>query len=148
MSSYSKAIFHLVYSTKKRSKTLDPDHIHELYIFIWGILKNKKCHLLRIGGYNDHIHILVVIPPVIAPAGLVKDIKLASSAFIKSTQTFPNFSGWQKGYGLFSCSGKEISHLIEYIKNQAEHHRKRSSRDELIDLLNSHHIEFDPKYLE
>jgi len=121
---------------------------HEnLYKYIWGILKNKKCHLYRIGGVEDHIHIITHVHPTIAVAYLIKDIKLASSDYIKAENIFPDFNGWQDGYGAFTYSISAKDNLIEYVKNQKEHHRKVSFRDEYINLLNEHAIEFDEKYL-
>jgi REP element-mobilizing transposase RayT len=103
--------------------------------------------LYQIGGISDHIHILTHLHPSIAVASLVKDIKLASSDFIKSNQLFIQFGGWQEGYGAFTYSLKDKDNLIEYIKNQEEHHKIKTSREELIELLHEHKIEYDEKYL-
>ncbi|MEK7718924.1 MAG: IS200/IS605 family transposase [Bacteroidota bacterium] len=147
MSTYTQLIYHFVYSTKNRDNTLQADHRTDLYKYIWGLLNNKNCHLYRIGGVSDHIHILTHVHPTIAPATLIKDIKLAGSEFIKTNQLFPNFTGWQGGYGGFSCSFQDRDRLIEYIKNQEQHHTKKTFKEELIDLLNEHGIAFDEKYL-
>ena len=118
-----------------------------LYRIIWGILKNKKCHLYRIGGVEDHLHIVTHVHPSLAIANLVKDIKLATSALIKSENIFPDFKGWQIGYGAFTYSIEAKNNLIEYVKNQKEHHKKTSFKEEYIRLLNEHGVEFDEKYL-
>jgi len=96
---------------------------------------------------EDHIHIVTHIHPTIALAYLIKDIKIASSKYIKAENIFPNFNGWQDGYGAFTYSISAKDNLIEYVKNQKEHHRKVSFRDEYIGLLKEHRIEFDEKYL-
>jgi putative transposase len=77
----------------------------------------------------------------------VKDIKVASTVFIKSNGLFPMFSGWQDGYSGFTYSIKEKNKLIDYVKNQEEHHKTKSFREEFIELLKEHDIEFDEKYL-
>ena len=105
------------------------------------------CHLYRIGGVEDHLHIITHIHPTIAIAYLIKDMKLAASSFIKSQNIFPNFNGWQDGYGGFTYAISAKDNLIEYVKTQKEHHKKFSFRDEYISLLNEHGIEFDEKYL-
>ena len=64
-----------------------------------------------------------------------------------SSDLFPKFKGWQDGYGAFSESIKEKDRLIKYIKNQEEHHRNFSFKDEYLALLKEHEIEFDEKYL-
>lgn len=147
MSTYTQLLYQIVFSTKNREHTLLNSSCEELYRYIWGILKNKNCHLYRIGGISDHIHIITHIHPSVSLATLVKDIKLASSEFIKSQKLFPDFRGWQNGYGGFTYSLKDKDHLIEYVKNQDEHHKRVSFREELIELLKEHGIEFDEKYL-
>lgn len=147
MSTYTQIIYQIVFSTHSRERTLLENNSVELYKYIAGILKNKKCHLYRINGVEDHIHIVTHIHPAVALANLVKDIKLASSEWIKNNKIFPSFSGWQDGYGAFTYSIKEKNRLIEYVKNQKEHHAIKTFREEFIELLNEHEIEFDEKYL-
>jgi putative transposase len=77
----------------------------------------------------------------------MKDIKLASTVFIKEKMLFPHFEGWQEGYGAFTYSNREKDILINYIINQEEHHAKKSYLDEYRQLLADHEIEFDEKYL-
>lgn len=78
---------------------------------------------------------------------IVKDIKIASFLHIKENKIFPNFSGWQNGYGAFTYSLKEKERLINYVKNQEEHHKKTTFREEYISLLKEFEINFDEKYL-
>ena len=147
MSTYTQILYQLVFSTKDREKSLDADNRKELYKYIWGVLNNKKCHLYRIGGVADHIHIVTHIHPTIALASLIKDIKLGSSDFIKTNSVFPNFTGWQNGYAAFTYTIKEKDRLIEYVKNQDEHHHSKTYKEELMELLIEHGIEFDEKFL-
>jgi putative transposase len=147
MSTFTQILYHFVFSTKHREKTLVPDQKRRLFIYIHNLLKNKNCHLYRINGVEDHLHILTHVHPTVAPSSLIKDIKLASSDFIKSERIFPKFNGWQDGYGAFTETIKAKNRLIDYIKNQEEHHREISFIDEYISLLNEYEVEFDPKYL-
>ena len=73
----------------------------------------------------------------------MKDIKLATSEFIKTSKILPRFAGWQEGYGAFTYSLKAKDNLIEYVKNQKEHHKKVDFKKEYIDLLKEHDIQFD-----
>jgi putative transposase len=148
MSTYTRIIYQIVFSTKFRAPTLLKNNRDELYKYIWGILSEKKCHLYRIGGVEDHIHILSDLPTTIALSNLVKDIKLASTVHIKANNLFPNFGGWQNGFGAFTYSIREKDILIEYIKNQEEHHRKKTYKEEYIRLLKEHEVEFEEKYLK
>lgn len=147
MSRYTSNLHQIVYSTKYRTPCLHKEMRTKMFKAIWGLLQNKKCHLYRINGVEDHIHILLNVHPTIALSNLVKDIKLASTDLIKSENLITNFSGWQIGYGSFTYNIKEKNRLIEYIKNQEEHHKKVSFKEEYITLLKEHNIEFEEKYL-
>jgi REP element-mobilizing transposase RayT len=147
MSTYTQIIYQIVFSTKNRERVLTKGNRDELYKYISGILKNKNCHLYRIGGVEDHIHILTHIHPSVSLASIVKDIKMASSQYIKENQLFVNFNGWQEGYGAFTYSIKDKDDLIEYVKDQEAHHSIKSFRDEYLELLKEHQIAFDEKYL-
>jgi REP element-mobilizing transposase RayT len=147
MNTFTQILYQIVFAPKNQEKTLADENRQELYKYIWGILKNKKCHLYRIGGMSDHIHIVTHLHPTISLASLVKDIKIASSDYIKDTNLFPMFSGWQDGYGGFTYSFREKDRLIEYVIHQEEHHRTKSFKEELIELLTEHGVEFNEKYL-
>lgn len=148
MSNYGHALYQLVYSTKNRDKTLIKKDRDLLFKYIWGLLSNKKCHLYRIGGIEDHIHIIVDVHPTTSISDLIKDIKLASTDFIKINHLFPQFNGWQTGYAYFTYSNDAKLNLIEYVKNQETHHHKKSFKVELIDLLHEHGVEFEEQYLD
>lgn len=143
MSTYTQIIF----STKNREQTLAANTRHELFKYISGILANHKCHLYQINGVEDHIHILTHLHPSIALSDLVKDIKLASTKFIKEKNLFRNFKGWQDGYGAFTYSVDRKKILIQYVANQIEHHQKVSFREEYLSLLKEQEVEFDRNYL-
>ena len=148
MSTYTQIIYHIVFGTKKRKPVLVPDKREELFRYVWGILNNKSCHLYRIGGADDHIHILTSLHPTLALSDLVKDVKVSSSKWIHENDAFPGFTHWQDGYGGFTISIKERDALIDYIKGQPEHHKKISFKDELRQLLKDAGVEFDERFLE
>lgn len=147
MSTYAQILYQLVFSTKNRELTLTLNNRENLYKYIWGVLQKQKCHLYRIGGIEDHIHIITHIHPMVAPANLVKDIKLSSASFIKKEHLFKKFNGWQDGYGAFTYHHSSKNNLIEYVKNQENHHKHVGFKEEYISLLIEHGIEFDEKYL-
>ena len=147
MSTYTQILFQIVFSTKNRERTMKTEKRVELYKYIWGIMKNKKCHLYQIGGIEDHIHIVTHIHPTISLSALIKDIKVASSVYIKKESLFQNFTGWQDGYAAFTYSLSEKDKLVNYVKNQEEHHKVITYHEELKQLLIEQKIEFDEKYL-
>ena len=147
MSTYTQILYQIVFSTKERKPVLLKESRPLLLKYIYGVLRNKNCHLYRINCIEDHIHILLSLHPSVSLSSLVKDIKISSSLFVKENNLFPGFSGWQEGYGAFTYSYEEVNKLIEYVKNQEEHHKNITFREEFIAMLNEHQITFDPKYL-
>jgi len=147
MSTYTQILYQIVFSTKDRHLTMIESGQERLYRFIWGILQKKKCHVYRINGVEDHIHLIIHLHPSVALADLVKDVKLATSDLIRDQKIFPHFTGWQDGYGGFTYSILVKDKLIEYVKNQKEHHKRVSFREEYISLLKEHEIDFDENYL-
>lgn len=147
MASYRQILYHITFHTKNSEKVLQNAHNDELFKYIWGILKNNNCKLYRINGIEDHIHIVCDLHPSVALANLIKDIKLASSDYIKKNHLYPFFTHWTEGYGAFTLSLKEKNTVVKYVMNQQQHHHKESSRDEFIRLLKENGIEFDEKYL-
>ena len=147
MSTYTQILYQIVFSTKNREKILIKKNREKLYKYIWGILDNKQCHLYRINGIEDHLHIFTHLHPSVSLANLVKDIKLATSKMIKAEKIFPKFKNWQLGYGAFTYSIHGKDKIVEYIKNQEEHHKHKSFVDEYRTLLKDFNIEFDEKYL-
>jgi len=145
--SYRQIFYHIIFGTKHREPTIAENHCEELYKYIWGIIKNNKCKLYRINGVADHIHIFSDLHPSVALADYIKDIKVASSIWMKASGMFPKFIGWQDKYAAITYSIKEKDIIINYIKNQKEHHKTESFYDELKRLLIENDIEFDEKYL-
>ena len=144
---YTQLLFHVVYSTKNRERTLTDGKRDLLYKYIWEIHSNLNCHLYRIGGVDDHVHILVGLPTTLAIAKYVQEIKAASSHWLKCQADFPRFESWQDGYGAFTVSHNDKDDLIEYIKGQVEHHRRETFLDEYRRMLTKNGIEFDERYL-
>lgn len=132
---YTQIIYQIVYATKYREHTLVKRDRKKLFVFMEGVLQKKRCHVFGINGVEDHIHIIMCLHPSVSLAGLIKDIKLASTDFIKKNKLFPDFNGWQNGYGAFTYSVEAKSNLIAYVKNQENHHRLRTSKEELIKCL-------------
>ena len=147
MGTYRQIYYQIVFGTKSRKPAIIERNESELYKYIWGVLKNKQCTLYRINGMPDHIHIFCDLHPSISCSNLVKDIKISTNLWMKQSGLFPEFDGWQEGYGAFTYSIREKEMIINYIKNQKEHHKNETFENEFKRLLNEHGIEFDEKYL-
>ena len=147
MNSYRQILYHIVFCTYKRKNTLPEAHHEELYKYIWGIIKNRKRVLYRINGAGNHIHILSDLHPKVCLADLIKEIKTASNLWIKDTGNFPKFDSWAEGYCGLTYSYNDKERIVNYIKNQKEHHKIVTFEDELRELLKESGIEWDEKYL-
>ena len=147
MSSYRQILYHLTFHTRNSEKVLHNSGNEELFKYIWGVIKNKKCRLYRINGVEDHIHIICDLHPSIALADLVKDIKVSSSIWIKGRGIYPLFSNWAESYGAFTLSIREKDTIIKYVMNQQEHHKRENFREEFIKLLKENGVDYDEKYL-
>ena len=147
MNSYRQSLFHIVFCTYKRRNTLSESFHDELYKYIWGIIKRRKSVLYRINGTENHIHIFCDIHSTIGLADFVKEIKTATNTWMKESGRFPEFDSWAGGYCALTYSNKDKEMIVNYIKNQKEHHRITSFEDELRTLLIEHGIEFDEKFL-
>jgi len=137
----------VVFSTKNRQRTLPDGQRELLYRYVWGIHKNLDCHLYRIGGIEDHVHLLTALPTTISVADYVKEVKVGSSRWLKEQVDFRRFEGWQDGYGAFTVTFRGKDALIDYIKGQAEHHRTESLLDEYRRLLRENGVAYDERYL-
>ena len=147
MGAYKQIFYHIIFGTKNREPTISTVYELELFKYIHGIINKKHCKLFRINGMQDHLHIFSDLHPTVCLSDYIKDIKIASNGWMKDSGRFPNFKGWQDGYGAFTYSIKERDTIINYIKNQKEHHKTEVFIDEFRRLLIENGIEFDDKYL-
>lgn len=144
---YSQLYIHLVFAVKGRESLINVNWKEELYKYICGIALGKQQKVFAINGMPDHIHILLSIKPDVALSDIVRDLKANSTKWINLKKFVAGKFQWQEGFGAFSCSKSQLDILISYIKNQEEHHSKKSFKTEYIELLKKFEIEFDEKYL-
>jgi putative transposase len=146
MSSYRQLLYHLVFRTRNSTPSIKQDNVDQLYAYISGIIKNKNSHLYRINGIENHLHIITDLHPSIALADFIREVKASSSFWMKNSGLFPSFIGWAEGYGSFTCSYMDLGMLIDYVKNQQEHHRKKSFEDEYRSLLIESGVKIDERF--
>ena len=144
--SYTQSIYHIVFRTKYGQDTIVEDYERELYAYLYGIVKNKKSHLYRIGGMPNHIHMLVDLHPTIALSDFMKELKEKSSKWLKTQPNFPDFIGWAEGYAALSKKSSDVETVMNYIKGQKEHHKKCEFPAEYRKLLEDHGVEIDERY--
>lgn len=141
---YAANIVHCVFSTKHRAPLIPADREENLNAYILGIARNMHIKILAIGCVSDHLHMLISLPPTMNLAKVMCEMKANSSKWLNETGVF---FAWQEGYGAFSVSPSRVADVQRYIRNQAQHHKKRNFEQEFVDLLKRSGISFDEKYV-
>lgn len=145
--SYVSQLMHCVFSTKERRPIITLDLQERLFPYIGGIARKNKMKLVSAGGVQDHVHLLISLPKTLDIAHAMQLIKGGSSKWIHDE--FPQWGSfaWQEGYGAFSIGISEVKRTVDYIANQAEHHKKKDFKREFISFLDAHFIEYDDRYV-
>ena len=146
-STLANLVYHVIFSTKNRESLILPNIRDELYRYIGGITKGEGGVLLRIGGMPDHIHMVIKLKPVHSLSYILQKIKGNSSKWINETNRTAIRFSWQSGFGAFTVSESQIPVVIRYVKEQENHHRKRSFKDEFVEILERHRVNYDERYL-
>ena len=139
--------YHLVFSTKERMRCIDPAWRSRLEEYLGGTLRGLGAVSQGVGGVADHVHLLVGLKATHCLADVIREVKRASSVWVHQEIGLRTFA-WQEGYAAFTVSGTARDAVKTYIANQHEHHRMKSFREELVEMLEATGIEYDPKYLD
>jgi REP element-mobilizing transposase RayT len=145
--SYVSSYFHCVFSTKGRCRFITPKLRERLWPFLGGIARQNKMKAIEIGGIEDHVHLLLSLPPTLSIAKALQLIKGGSSKWVHETFPDQRLFAWQEKYGAFGVSVSQLDNVIKYIKRQEEHHRKTTFQEEFLALLKKHRIPYDERYL-
>jgi putative transposase len=144
---YTQLYVQFVFSVKGRENLIKESFRDELEKVICGIITNQKCKTYAIYCNPDHTHLFVGMHPTISPSKLMEQVKSGSSKWLNEKNIIRTQFCWQDGYGAFTYSKSQIDQVVKYIRNQPEHHKKQSFRDEYLLLLEKFDIKFDSKYL-
>ena len=144
---YVSNLVHCIFGTKDPVPLINTELEERLRPYVGGIARENKMKALAIGGTPDHVHALLSMPPTMSISKGLQLIKGGSSKWVHDTFRDAEKFAWQEGYGAFSVSMSQAEKTIAYINNQKEHHRKRSFREEFVEFLTRHSIEYDPRYI-
>ncbi|MHC4400087.1 MAG: IS200/IS605 family transposase [Planctomycetota bacterium] len=145
--SYVSALFHCVFSTKGRRRTITEDVQNRLLPYIGGIARENGMKALAIGGTEDHVHALLSLPSTVEVAKALRLIRGGSSKWVHEEFPRRRDFAWQEGYGAFSVGVSQIEETKRYIATQREHHRKRTFQEEFLAFLERHGIRYDPEHV-
>lgn len=144
---YTQCYFHLIFSPKNRDALIHKSWKDNLEKYITTCIQNRKHKSLAINAQPDHIHIFIGYYLSDLIPDLVEDIKTSSNSWIKENR-FTKFKfDWQRGYGAFTHSRSQVDQVVKYILNQEEHHKKRSFREEYLDILRKNEVDYNEAYL-
>jgi REP element-mobilizing transposase RayT len=143
---YTQIHIHAVFAVQNRKCVINKTWEAELYMYISGIIKANGHKMIIINGMPDHLHVLFGLRPVQSLSDLMQDVKGSSSKWINEKKfTNARFS-WQQGYGAFSYAKSDLPKVVNYIKNQKQHHGQKHFLEEYLELLKEFDIEFDERY--
>ena len=119
----TKLDIHLTFHIKHNGPTLRHNDIPRIHEYIGGIVRSMGGSAIAIGGVNDHVHILLTLPKTLSMSEMVKTIKA------------------------FSVSPSLIEPTTKYIRNQEEHHRVHTFKEEYLKILQGYGITYDERYV-
>jgi REP element-mobilizing transposase RayT len=145
--SLSAVYIHLIFSTKGRFPYLRDEILrNDLHAYLGSISKQLDCPPLKVGGVEDHVHLLARFGRTISQAEWVKELKRVSNLWIKAEGGLSSFE-WQGGYADFSVSASNLERVKKYIENQEKHHQRIGFQDEMRKLLTKHDVKWDERYI-
>ena len=144
---FSQIYIQYVFAVKGRANVLRKPWRDEVFKYIFGIISNKDQKPIIVNGVADHVHAFVGLKPSMNISDLVRDIKNNSSKFINQQNYLKGKFSWQEGYSAFSYSHSQIQNVYQYILNQEEHHKKKTFKEEYMEMLKKFEIDYNEKYL-
>jgi putative transposase len=147
MHTFTNSLFHCVWSTKGRQPVLTPEIQARLWPYLGGIARANKISALAVGGFADHVHVLISLPATISLSKAIQLLKGNSSKWLhEEFKELWSFS-WQEGCGAFSIGISGVEDTKKYIANQAEHHRQKTFLEEFKTFLEKHGQAYDERDL-
>ena len=144
---YTQIHIQMIFAVQNRDCLIRKSWKEELYKFMSGIIRNHNHKILAINGMCDHVHILIGMRPTQSLSDLMQDIKGDSSKWINKKEYVKGKFSWQDGYGAFSFSKSHVDRVIDYIKNQEEHHKRKSFIEEYREFLEKFEVDYDERYI-
>ena len=120
---YWRLHYHIIWSTMDRQPILTTQLEKIFYGVIYGKAEELGLKIHAAGNMEDHVHIVVSIPPKIAVADCVRHLKGASAYAINHMDGSDSQFKWQAGYGALAVGERSLETVMEYAARQKEHHK-------------------------
>lgn len=144
---YSQINIHAVFTVQGRENLLKKEFREKVLEYISDTMRSIGLIPLAVNGIEDHVHIFYELTPNISVSKALQEIKSNSSKWINEQGLVPGKFQWQKGFGAFSYSRSQRNKVIQYIKDQENHHSNITFREEYLRFLAQFEIEFNKNYL-
>ena len=112
---YTKLLSHVIFATKERQPIIDDEIKLRLHAYMGGIIRELGGTALVVGGVNDHVHLLIGLPPTLALSNVVRTLKTNSSRWMHEQNR--NEFEWQRGFGAFSVSPTNLEAIKRYCQS-------------------------------
>ncbi len=146
--SHTLDIQHFVFCTKHRQKVIPMDRRRDLYRFLWKKAGEYNCHVYRINGMTEHVHMVVDLHPTISKSDFANRLKSTSSQWMKKCGLFPGFTSWGEGYFSESKDLSTLDTVVNYVRNQENHHVGKDFLEEIRQLYSNSGREWDDQDLQ
>jgi putative transposase len=144
---FTQLYVHYVFAVQDRLCLINEKWKDNLYRYMSGIIDQQGHKLYVINGTSDHVHILISMNPKQAPSDLMFHLKRSSSSWINQNRLSVGKFSWQEGFGAFSLGKSQLPSKIKYIEEQQVHHKKKSFKEEYLQILIENDIEYDKRYI-
>ena len=144
---FANLLTHVIFSTKDRQRLISPELKPDLLAYLGGIVRELQGKAITANSMPDHVHMLLLLPPSLAVADVLRTVKTNSSRWVHQTRSRHRGFAWQTGYGAFSVSQSNAATVVKYIREQEKHHRRISFQEEFVIFLKKNGIEYDDRYI-
>ena len=138
---YVKIWVHLVWSTKNREPVLNYESRKIIFGHIRENAEKKGIYLDFINGYLEHVHCLISLSSGQNIDKIIMLLKGESSFWINRNKIFNKKFEWQDEYFGVSVGESVVNKVRNYIKNQEEHHNKKSFQEEYQEFMDKYGFE-------
>jgi putative transposase len=144
---FSNLLVHIVFSTKDRVPSINPEWRSELHAYMGGIVRELAGKVNVINGTADHVHLLASMPANLSVAEIVRVLKANSSRWVNRKYRLKNAFAWQTGYAAYSVSQSNAGAVAKYIQEQEKHHHRITFQEEYLEFLKRNGIEYDERFI-
>lgn len=144
---YYQIYIQAIFAVKHRKALIGKSWRGKCFAVIGQLINETGCKTVIVNGTEDHVHCLIQMKPDTTISEVMKNAKSKSSKWINENNFLNTRFEWQSGFGAFSYNKRDIKDVLNYIKNQEEHHRMISFREEYLNFLKENEVFYDDRYI-